>query len=216
MENIDNFGLSLTNRNQLKRIGLGNMDFIEIFDSGIFDSVPYLGEIITTYKGFMNLRDKIFTKKFIKFLQAFESQDIDETKREEFRNKIQDDKKYRIKVTETLIEYIDDFKNENKIIIYSNLFSAYINGSFNWEYFLQLSDCLEKVDIPNLSVIPKIDTTEGKEVQQYNEEETTAESNLESSGLAIRMSVWSSDIYPTRFGKDLYKYGLKNTTANHV
>ncbi|HAY3506277.1 hypothetical protein [Elizabethkingia anophelis] len=212
MKNIDNFGLSLTNKDSTKKINLNEIDIVEIVDSGILDSIPYLSEIISTYKGVMNLRDKIFTKKFIRFLQSFENQTISEKEYNDFTNRIVNDKNYRIKITETLIEYIDNFKNTSKIEVYSNLLTAYIENKFSWEYFIKLSDCLEKVDMHYLNIIPQIDTTENKEIQQYDEDETTGESNLESSGLAIRMSVWSSDIYPTKYGRDIYKYGLRKTT----
>lgn len=209
IKNLDNLGLSLINSKSVDGIELNDIDFIELIDSGILDAIPYLGPVITTLRGTMNLRDKIFTKKFVRFLQDYNNQNIDIDKLDSFQERIQTDKQYRIKVTETLIEYIDTFKSSRKIEIYSNLFSSYISGVFSWEYFLQLSESLERVDVQYLEEIPKIDTFEGKEVTEYDEEETMAESNLESSGLAIRMSTWSSDIYPTKIGKDIYKYGLK-------
>ncbi len=60
-----------------------------------------------------------------------------------------------------------------------------------------------------LIIIPQIDTTEGKEIKNYNEAEQRGESDLVSAGLAIKMSVWSSDIYPTSLGKDIYKFRFK-------
>jgi len=104
MKNIDNFGLSLTNKDSTKKIKLNEIDIEEIVDSGILDAVPYLGDAISSYKGFMNLRDKIFTKKFIRFLQSFENQTISENEYNDFVNRITNDKNYRIKITETLIE----------------------------------------------------------------------------------------------------------------
>ena len=126
-----------------------------------------------------------------------------------FRVKIETDKEYRTKVVETLVEYIDEIRNSNKIEIYSNLFAAYVNGNYSWEYFLDLSECLMKVNLNSLSMIPKIDTIEGKGCQVYDEDETSIESNLISSGLALEVSVWSADIYPTQYGRDLLKYGVK-------
>lgn len=190
---------------------MNEIDIVEIVDSGILDSIPYLSEIISTYKGVMNLRDKIFTKIY-SFFTIFRKSNYKWKEYNDFTNRIVNDKNYRIKITETLIEYIDNFKNTSKIEVYSNLLTAYIENKFSWEYFIKLSDCLEKVDMHYLNIIPQIDTTENKEIQQYDEDETTGESNLESSGLAIRMSVWSSDIYPTKYGRDIYKYGLRKTT----
>lgn len=214
MENIDDFGFSLTSRNSINKISLIKKDFIEIIKSGVFDAVPYVGNIISTYRGVMNIRDKIFIKKFLFFLQSYESKTIDENKFEEFKSKIINDKDYRIKVTESLINYVDDFKDYKKIEIFSNLFIGYIYGNYNWEYFLRLTDALEKVDISNLNLIPKIDTTQGKEITKYDENKITVEANLSSAGIVSRLSVWSSDLYPTKIGKDLYKYGIEKLSQD--
>ena len=209
MDNIENYGLILANRKFPKSLNLDKKDIFEIFNSDILDSIPYLGDIVSTYKGVISLRDRIFTKKFMRFLQSYTNDDICEEKLTCFRTRIETDKYYRTKVVETLIEYIDEIKNSNKIGILSNLFSAYINGNYNWDYFLDLSDCLMKVNLNSLSMISKIDTTEGKSVKNYDEKKVSTESNLISSGLAIKMSVWASDTYPTQLGKDILKYGIK-------
>lgn len=209
MDNIENYGLILANRKFPKSLNLDKKDIFEIFNSDILDSIPYLGDIVSTYKGVISLRDRIFTKKFMRFLQSYTNDDICEEKLTCFRARIETDKNYRTKVVETLIEYIDEIKNSNKIEILSNLFSAYINGNYNWDYFLDLSNCLIKVNLNSLSMISKIDTTEGKSVKNYDEKKVSTESNLISSGLAIKMSVWASDTYPTQLGKDILKYGIK-------
>ncbi len=209
MDNIENYALVLTSREFPQNLNLDKKDIFEIFDSGVLDSIPYLGDIVSTYKGIISLRDRIFTKKFLRFLQAYNNNTVSEDKLTSFREKIETDKEYRTKVVETLVEFIDEIRNSNKIEIYSNLFAAYMNGNYNWEYFLDLSECLMKVNLNNLSMITKIDTTEGKEVQKYDEKKISSESDLISSGLAIKMSIWSSDTYPTQFGKDLIKYGIK-------
>lgn len=209
MDNIENYALVLTSRKFPQNLNLDRKDIFEIFDSGILDNIPYLGDIISTYKGIISLRDRIFTKKFLRFLQAYNNDTVSEDKLTSFRAKIETDKEYRTKVVETLVEFIDEIRNSNKIEIYSNLFAAYVNGNYNWEYFLDLSECLMKVNLNSLSMIPKIDTIEGKECQVYDEDETTIESNLISSGLALEVSVWSADIYPTQYGRDLLKYGIK-------
>lgn len=209
MDNIENYAFVLTSRKFPKNLNLDKKDIFEIFDSEILANIPYLGDIVSTYKGIISLRDRIFTKKFLRFLQAYNNDTVNEYKLTSFRAKIETDKEYRTKVVETLVEFIDEIRNSNKIEIYSNLFAAYVNGNYNWEYFLDLSECLMKVNLNSLSIITKIDTIEGKEVRKYDEKKVSSESDLISSGLAIKMSVWSSDTYPTQFGKDLIKYGIK-------
>ena len=71
MDNIENYALVLTSREFPQNLNLDKKDIFEIFDSGVLDSIPYLGDIVSTYKGIISLRDRIFTKKFLRFLQAY-------------------------------------------------------------------------------------------------------------------------------------------------
>nr|DAP46196.1 MAG TPA: hypothetical protein [Caudoviricetes sp.] len=208
MINLNKFSTALIDSNIPTNLDLANIDIIEVCESGVFDNIPGIGEIISTTRSLMNLRDKLFLKKFIRFLQTYDPTQIPIEKLEVFKKKIQSDKKYRTKIMEGLIEYIDDLKRVEKIEILAHLFTAYINDSYSWEYFLDLSDCLMRANLNCITRIPEIDTFEGKEVKEYDEKESSIEADMISSGLAMELSIWSSDIYPTFLGKDLFKYGF--------
>ncbi len=211
MNNLDKYGKALLEGKIPSKINFDIIDINEIIESGLLDIVPGLGEVITIYRGTMSLRDKLFIKKFAKFIQFLRLDILPTDKKLKFKTKFSEDKEYRTRTIETLIDYIDDLKSDKKIEIYSRLFLAYVNGEYSWEYFIDLSDGLNKVNITNLCYIPQIDTTEDKEITQYNETRIMKESDLISAGLAIKMSVWSSDIYPTELGRDLYKYGIQKS-----
>lgn len=210
MNNLSNFSTALISGTIPAKVNIKDIDIFEIIESGIFDNIPGIGEIISVGKSIMNIRDKFTLKKFIIFLQSYNKIHIDENKLNIFRSRFQNDKSYRIKITEYLISYLDDFKRIEKSEIYANLFAEYINETYSWEHFLNLSDLLSKINIDSLIRMPIIDTKEGKEVQTFNEKESSIEADMISSGLAMRLSIWSSSIYPTSLGKDLYKYGIKN------
>lgn len=210
MNNLSNFSTALISGTIPAKLNIKDIDIFEIMESGIFDNIPGIGEIISVGKSIMNIRDKFTFKKFIIFLQSYNKINIDEDKLNTFRNRFQNDKSYRIKITEYLISYLDDFKRIEKSEIYANLFAEYINEAYSWEHFLNLSDLLSRINIDSLIKMPMIDTQEGKDVKTFNEKESSIEADMISSGLAMRLSVWSSSIYPTSLGKDLYKYGIKN------
>lgn len=210
MNNLSNFSTALISGTIPAKVNIKDIDIFEIIESGIFDNIPGIGEIISVGKSIMNIRDKFTLKKFIIFLQSYNKIHIDENKLNIFRSRFQNDKSYRIKITEYLISYLDDFKRIEKSEIYANLFAEYINETYSWEHFLNLSDLLSKINIDSLIRMHIIDTKEGKEVQTFNEKESSIEADMISSGLAMRLSIWSSSIYPTSLGKDLYKYGIKN------
>jgi len=68
MDNIEGYGFILASRKFLKSLDLDKKDIFEIFDSNILDSIPYLGDIVSAYKGIISLRDRIFTKKIYEIL----------------------------------------------------------------------------------------------------------------------------------------------------
>ena len=214
MNKFINYSKALTDGIILSSINVYGLDIYEIVDSGIFDNIPGIGVIISTGRSIMSIRDRLFIKKFVKFLQEFNTMSISESEREKFRKKFQEDELYRIEITECLISYIDDFKRLEKAEILARLFAEYIKGTFPWEHFLDLSDLLSKINISNLMQIPQIDTKEGKEVQNFDEQQSSVEADLISSGLAMRLSIWSSCVYPTSLGKDLYTFGVKSKGSN--
>ncbi|MGE0772483.1 MAG: hypothetical protein AB7K37_12275 [Cyclobacteriaceae bacterium] len=202
------FSQAITDADIQLNVDLEEADIFELFDSDILDSIPGLKEIRAFYKAYASIRDRLFMKKFLLFLQELRTGTISEEKRADFKAKFDSDKKYRTRIMEHIISYIDEYKSNERVKILSRLFRAYIEGHYDWEYFLAMAGCLERVNLDFVNEIPRLDTTEGKEVTQYDERQILAESNLISSGLAIKMSVWSSDTYPTQLGKDIYKFGL--------
>ena len=140
MKNLSNFSTALISGTIPAKLNIKDIDIFEIMESGIFDNIPGIGEIISVGKSIMDIRDKFTFKKFIIFLQSYNKINIDEDKLNTFRNRFQNDKSYRIKITEYLISYLDDFKRIEKSEIYANLFAEYINEAYSWEHFLNLPD----------------------------------------------------------------------------
>lgn len=209
-EDLKNLAIAIRDGVIPNHVNIEEIDIFQLLDSDILKAVPGINKIVLAYKGFLNIRDKIFTKKFLIFLKEFRDKTINPDKFQKFQRKFDSDDNFRRKIIENLIVYIDDYKTYEKIKILARLFGAYIEHHFDWDHFLNLANCLDKVNLSNLIIIPKIDTTEGKEIIDFNEADLQGESDLISAGLAIQMSVWSSDIYPTNLGKDIYKFGYKD------
>lgn len=214
MNKFANYCKALIDGRIPSNVNVCGLDIYEIIDSGIFDNIPGLGVIISTGRSLMSIRDRLFIKKFVKFLQEFNSIPIDDSKRSKFREKFQEDESYRIEITECLISYIDDFKRLEKTEILARLFAEYLKGTFSWDHFLNLVDLLSKINISNLMRVPQIDTKEGKEVKSFDEQQSSVEADMISSGLAMRLSIWSSCVYPTSLGKELYAFGIRSKDSN--
>jgi hypothetical protein len=134
----------------IAEIGLDN-----IFDNKIIDEVPVLKTIAATCKIGLNIRDRYFARKLISFINNFRADRLSNEDYNEFKTSMED-KKYRDKVTETIIVKIDALDSINKTIILSKLFNAFLNKRINWEEFLEFSNVanyLVKEDYETLELL---------------------------------------------------------------
>nr|DAT59410.1 MAG TPA: hypothetical protein [Caudoviricetes sp.] len=93
MKNLNEYSVALIDSNIPANLDLKDVDILEICESGILDNIPGIGQIISTFKSCMSLRDKLFLKKFIRFLQTYDPTQIPIDKIEVFKKKFQSDKK---------------------------------------------------------------------------------------------------------------------------
>lgn len=107
--------------------------------------IPFVKTLYTLGKWGFSIRNEIFIKKTLAFLNDFHKGNIDETKRENFNNRMKNDKRYNKRIMEFLIVYLDRLNNVKKSLFLSRLFIEYINGSYDWNTFTDLSSCIENL-----------------------------------------------------------------------
>lgn len=103
--------------------------------SEIASNLPIVKVIVGIAKMGVSVKDLLFAKKLLRVLQI--SSKISSVEREKFVEKIENDKKYRTKVGETYISYIEkarDIENAEQIAYLSN---ACVKGKMSYDDFLR-------------------------------------------------------------------------------
>jgi len=189
----------------------------ELID-GTLKEIPFVKTIYSVSKIGYSIKEKFFVKKLLTFLQELHSGILDEIKLEEFKNKLDSDKKYKNKVIENLIVYTDAFLNIEKAKIFANLFREHINGKYDWKYFLGLTDCLNSINISAFDFLKEMAEI-NYEISEDSDERAIPrngekEALLYSCGIAYERSSWSSSFNISQIGKDLFEFGIKSTSIN--
>jgi hypothetical protein len=82
-----------------------------LFEESVLRNLPIIKTFYNLYSFGVSIQDKLFLKKVLSFLNQIS--DIPAKKREDFIQKVKDDKKYRIKIGEKLL-YILDSCNDHE------------------------------------------------------------------------------------------------------
>ncbi len=139
------------------------------FNEGLFKDIPFVSTLYSVYKIGNTIRDACFVKKLLIFLREYNNGNINKNKLEKFKEKIENDVSYKVKVTENLITYLDRFDQNFKAKLLARLFIACINGNFNWEIFIDLSTIIDRLFINDIKVIQELhNARKGKIIEAIN------------------------------------------------
>ncbi|AVP60506.1 MULTISPECIES: hypothetical protein [Clostridium] len=134
------------------------IDYLEIgidtlSDETIISKIPFIKTIYSVFKIGNSIRDIFFTKKLIIFLQEYHKQKINEEQLAKFKKMFDKDNKYKNKVIEDLLVIIDRLNIDLKSKMLAKLFRGYIEDFFDWDTFLDLSNCIERLFIMDIKML---------------------------------------------------------------
>lgn len=119
-----------------------------ILHEGLLKDIPIVGTIYKIGRASIGVREAIFTKKVLKFLQ--ELKDIPLAEREEFLRKLEENAKYSNRVGEKLLVLIERLDDIDKSSVIGRLFKAAVAEKIDYETFLKLSSIVDKAFLPDL------------------------------------------------------------------
>lgn|GEM_PF-1220839 len=210
----------------------------EIIEDGILKEIPVIKTIASVITIGIKIRERHFTKKFFTFLREFHSKNISSKNLNSFREKFNNDKIYREKVTEHILLYNDKFLQIEKSKILANLFQAYVERCIDWDSFSDLSECLEKLQYKGLMYLIHLSeggettnslTPKWKEYRKDRLESGLTDADLEvkkreydsqfrnltsnqtilyAAGVGFNTSSFSNGFNLSELGENLLKYGL--------
>jgi hypothetical protein len=194
----ESFDKTLRNTNfQDTTIDISEITIDSLLKDGILKDIPIVGTLIHLAKLGTNVRDLLFLKKIISFMNGLK--DVSPAERSKMINKIDDSQEYRVKVGEKLLYIIDscnDYENSENV---SMLFKAYLKGKISYDEFISGSNIIERIGSYDLKWFLK-NTRESMSVEEVG--------SLISSGLfdlhyeQIDFSVEDQDDYES---SDRYK-----------
>ncbi|GAB5554000.1 MAG: hypothetical protein Sapg2KO_35910 [Saprospiraceae bacterium] len=124
-------------------------------DNEALEQIPLIKTIIGLGKGYLSIQDRIFTKKILTFLFQLKSRDVGE--REEMINKVNESKKYRLRVGEKIMTIINASEDFEKAEIHGYIFNSFLEEKIDYTWFLECSFILNQVFLPDLYHIIKED-----------------------------------------------------------
>jgi hypothetical protein len=196
-------------------IDYAELGFDEILTDGVLKEIPVIKTLVSIAKIGINIKERFFIKKLVTFLQEFHSGAISTKALNKFKAGFNNEPKYREKVTEQIMIFLDAQLTIDKSKILAKLFAAYVEGHYDWQHFLNLSTCLnllypQSFDyLKELSAINfKIPLSEERELLGINHDYEN-EALLSASGLAYDASLWDSSFEVSKLGQDLYNFGIK-------
>lgn len=119
------------------------IDYSELFIDDLIENeaikeIPIVKSVVGLIKTGISINQFWFAKKLLTFIKEFNSGDIDQNKKKLFQEKISNDDKFRKKVTEQLMVFIDRHIEITKSKILSNIFKAYIEEKITYNNFISI------------------------------------------------------------------------------
>jgi len=178
-----------------ENLGEYTKDILEIgVDSIMTDSIlkdiPAIGTLINLSKVGVSIRDGILAKKIIRFLDEVDN--IGYFERKEFIENISYDKKYRVRVGESLIMLLEKMDDLEKPHIMGRLFNCTIKKQIDYEMFLRLSSIVVRSFSPDLIALQSF--AKGRSISEI------AKENLSNQGLLSAAIKKGSEVESTILG----------------
>lgn len=123
---------------------IAELSIDSLLDDGTLKDLPIVGNFVKLYSFGINVQDKLFLKKILSFLNQLK--DISPKESEKMMEKINSDKKYRIKVGEKLLYILDscnDYENSERVGI---LFKYFLKNKITYDEFVKTANIISRLD----------------------------------------------------------------------
>lgn len=191
-------------------IDYSEMYIDDIIDNPAINEVPIVKSVVGVIKGGIAINQFFFAKKLLTFIKEFNSGTIDPDKKEKFKAKIQSDEKFRKKVSEKVMVFIDRFIEVNKAKISANLFKAYVEEKITYDQFVSINISLERLHPDAYRFMTSLENLNYEINHEYKgDRDWKSEALITASGLSTETSDWWHGFRLKEEGRLLYKLALK-------
>lgn len=200
-------------------IDLG-IDYSEIYLDDLIENetlkeIPIVKSIVGVIKGGIAINQFFFAKKLLTFIKQFNDGTLDSQKKEKFKKRLQSDDKFRKKVSENVMVFLDRFIEVNKAKISANLFKAYVEEKITYDQFISINICLERLHPDAYGFIASLENLNYLIDHEYEGERNwEAEALIHASGLSTEPGDFWSGFKLKDEGRLLYELGIKPSVKN--
>lgn len=139
-------------------VDIAELGFDKFLDDGFIKDIPVIGMLVNIVKGTLDIRDRVFIVKVAKFLLNLKTVPIEV--RENFRNKIADDPKFKKKLGENLIVVLDRLDDFDKPEMIAKTFECYMSEKITYADFRKIASAIDSAFIDDLKFLTGPSPTE--------------------------------------------------------
>jgi hypothetical protein len=127
---------------ELNKAGIDDLlaDYVEVgidrlLAEGVLRELPGVGTFIGLIRTYRTARDYMFFKKIKRFVESLDT--FSEEQREVFAHKMEENPKYRERVTDSLLLLLEQLDDIEKAVLLARAFSAFVRGELKSFYYFQ-------------------------------------------------------------------------------
>lgn len=125
-----------------------------VLDDELIKAVPIIGSIAKLYQFTISVRDRIFVRKVLSFLNEFS--DISEVRRNQFANELDKNAGTREKAGAALVLLLERLDDLKKPEIVGRLYRAKLDGRLSFAELWRFCMVVERAYLPDLAVLSKL------------------------------------------------------------
>jgi hypothetical protein len=122
-----------------------------VLDDGLLKEIPLVSAVVALSKTSIAIRDRIFIKKILRFLN--EISEISMNERNKFASQLESNPSLREKVGDAIIIFTERYDDLEKPELLAKVFKGYIKEKIDLDTFLRLSSSIDKTTISDLKTI---------------------------------------------------------------
>ena len=189
----------------------GLEDYLELaidnfIEDGILKDIPIVNSIVNSLKFAKNIYDRNLLKQTLVFISELNNGTINKDKLIAYKSTIENNHKKCEKELGRVLLLLNNFIDQEKSVMLSKVFKAYIEQVINWHEFCEYSEVINRIFIQDIDILNRIFC--GKRASDFNVNEKYRMDRLSSIGL-IRIRVEGAVLTEDAPTKLLTPFGKK-------
>jgi len=206
-------GIALVSNNFDNALDYAEIGLDAFVSDEILKEIPIVKTVVGVVKSGLKVKEIFFTKKILTFLKEFHSGKLPMDKFDKFQEEFTTDEKYRAKVMEQIMVFNDTFLQIEKSKVFANLFAAHLNEAYGWDDFVNLSFCLNQMNMSGVSLFDDMAEFKTPFYGALYDDAKLRYPLISNSGT---ISIWGNHLDITPYGLYMYHYGIKGKVDEDI